>query len=438
MRKIIWLARREYKSAVRTKGFIIGLLLAPLLFGGSGLAFVLLKDRVDTTDKKVAVIDHSGIVADALVMAAADRNGKSIYDQETGKKVRPAYIFEAVEPDLTDLQGQRLELSNRIRRGELHAFIEIGSDVLYPGDDPEKTRISYHAKNAAIDNLRGWMEWPINNHLRHLRLAEAGVEKSSIDRMLSWLGVEGMGLVSMDAETGAVKEAKRSSEAEIILTPIALMMLMYLILLMTTLPLLHSVMEEKTQRIAEVLLGSVRPFEFMAGKILGGIAVSLTASAVYVVGGIITFRLMGMDEYIPYHVLPWFFAFLILAILMYGSIFAALGSACSNSKDAQSLTFPAMLPLIISWFVFMPVLQEPATGFATWFSLFPLCTPMLMMLRLTSPIGIPAWQPWVGLAGVMIFTIMAIWAGGRIFRVGILMQGTPPKFSNLLRWAIRG
>ena len=365
MRKILWLARREYKASVRTKGFIIGLLIAPLVFSGSGLAMFLLKDRVDTTNKHVAVIDHSGQLADVLESVAAERNEKYVYDEETGKKIRPAYIIENVQPNTADPQKQRLELSNRIRSGDLHAFVEIGPDVLHPGDDPERYRILYYAKNAALDNLRGWLEPPINNHLRHLRLTEAGVDESSVGHMLTWLRVEGLGLVSMDTETGQVKEARKSSKAELLLRPIALMMLMYLILLMSTLPLLNSVMEEKTQRISEVLLGSISPFEFMAGKIAGGIAVSFTVAAVYVLGGVITLRLLGLNEYIPYEILPWFFAFLMLAILMYGSIYAALGSACSNAKDAQSLTFPAMLPLIIAWFVFMPVIQEPTTGFAT-------------------------------------------------------------------------
>ena len=130
MRKILWLARREYKASVRTKGFIIGLIIAPLLFSGSGLAFYLLKDRVDTTDKRVAVIDHSELLVDILMTTAEERNAKYVYDEETGKKIRPAYLIEAVEPNLVDPQGQRLELSDRIRRGELNAFVEIGPDVL--------------------------------------------------------------------------------------------------------------------------------------------------------------------------------------------------------------------------------------------------------------------------------------------------------------------
>jgi ABC-2 type transport system permease protein len=437
MRKILWLAKREYKSTVRTKGFIIGLILAPILFSGSGIAFALLKDRVNTNDKKIAVIDRSGIMADVLLRAADERNSNSVYDEE-GKKVKPAYVFEIETPDWSNPHKQRLELSNKIRDGQLHAFMEIGQNVLYPGDDPDSNRISYYAQNAAIDNVRGWIVYPINNFLRESRLLEADVQESEVGRMLSWIYVEGMGLVSVDEATGEIKDARRSSEAEIILVPIAMMVLMYLMLMMSALPLLSSVMEEKTQRISEVLLGSVKPFEFMAGKILGAIAVSLTASGVYVIGGVITIKALGADEYIPYDILPWFFAYMILAILMYGSIFAALGSACNNAKDAQSLTFPALMPLIISWFIFMPALQEPTSSFATYLSLFPLSTPMLMLVRLGSPMDIPMWQPWIGLVGMLLFTYLAIWVGGRVFRVAILIQGTPPKLSRIVKWAIKG
>jgi len=208
--------------------------------------------------------------------------------------------------------------------------------------------------------------------------------------------------------------------------------------MMGAVPLLNSVMEEKTQRIAEVLLGSLKPFEFMMGKVLGGVGVSLTGSVVYVVGGIAMVGAMGFAEFVPYRVLPWFFVFMLLAILMIGSMLAALGAACSDPKDAQSLTLPAMLPVIAPMFVMMPVLREPQSGLATWMSLFPPCTPLLMLARMATPGGVPGWQPWVGLCGVILFTLISVWAGGRIFRMGILLQGKPPKLGEMLRWAIRG
>jgi ABC-2 type transport system permease protein len=437
MRKILWLARREYRVSVRTKGFIIGLIIAPLLMGGGAIAMVLLKDRVDTTDKHIAVVDQSGMVADFLLEAAAERNEKYIFD-ESGKKVRPAYIIEVVEPDYADPNGQRLMLSDKVRSGKLQGFLEIGRDVLHPEGEAESYRMTYHAKNAAMDNARGWLESPINRYLRSMRLTEAGIPDSAVNSMMMWIRVESMGLVSVDAQTGELQKARRSSEVEAFLIPFIMMGLLWMMMMIAVMPLMNAVMEEKTQRISEVLLGSVKPFEFMAGKLLGSIAVSLTAALVYVVGGIIAVKNLGLAQYIPYDILPWFFAYMLLAILMYGAIFTALGSACNNAKDAQSLVIPAIIPIMISWFVIGPIIKEPTAGFAAVLSLIPPCTPMIMLIRMSTPIGVPGWQPWAGLIGVLIFTFIAIWAGGRIFRVGILTQGGAPKFSKLMRWAIRG
>jgi len=438
MRKTLRLALREYKAAVKTKGFIIGLILAPVFMGGGLIAFAVFKDRVDTTDKTVAVVDRSGVVAEALVEAAELRNKKEINDEKTGKKIKPAYFIETVAPDQADPQAQRLQLSDRVRRGELHAFLEIGPEVVHPGEDKEASRIAYHARNAAMDDLRRWMGWPINNQLRTLRLADAGIDESQVKDLFFWANVDGLGLVSVDQASGTIQKARRASEIEAIVVPIVIMMLMMMMVMMSVPGMLHSVMEEKTQRIAEVLLGSIKPFEFMMGKLLAGIAVSLTSSAVYFIGGILYIRHMGFAEYIPYHVLPWFFCYMLLAIIMLGAMAAALGSTCSEAKDAQSLTFPVLMPALIPMFIYFPIVKEPMSRFATWMSLFPPFTPLLMLLRQTTPAGVPLWQPVVGLLGVIAFTILFVWAGGRIFRVALLMQGTPPKLGNIIRWALRG
>lgn len=437
MRKVLKIARREYKASVRTKGFVIGLVVAPILMSGSLIAMMLLKDRVDTTDKHLAVIDRSGVVAAALVEAAESRNAAEVLD-ESGKKVKPAYLLETVEPDDGDPAAQRLALSDRVRSGELYAFLDIGAGVLHPQPDESTGRIYYHAENAALDDLRRWLSWPINNQLRRARMETAGLDVESVPDLFYWVPVEGLGLVSVDARTGAVKDAEKSDEGKALGIPMALMMLLFMMIMMGAMPLLNSVTEEKLQRIAEVLLGSVTPSEFMAGKILGGLGVSLTASLVYVVGGALYLHFMDLKEYIPYDILPWFFVYMISAIVMMGAVLAAVGASVSDPKDAQSLMFPAMLPMMIPMFVWFPVVKEPLSSFSTGMSLIPPFTPMLMLLRQGSPMTIPAWQPWVGLAGVLLTTALAVWAGGRIFRVGILMQGKPPRPADLVRWAIRG
>lgn len=438
MRRTLLFAAREYKAAVRTKGFIIGLIIAPILMSGSLIAFLLLKDRVDTTDKHVAIVDRSGLLARPIVDAAAERNANEITEKETGKKIRPAYLFEVVEPGNADPSSQRLELSNRVRRGELHAFLDIGPAVVHPGDEQDAARIGYYARNPSMDDLRQWVAWPINNQLRKLRLADAGVRESDVPDLFRWIQTEGLSLVSVDEATGKINEAQTSSPLEALLAPIMIMMMMFMMMMMSVPGMLNSVMEEKTQRIAEVVLGSMRPFEFMSGKLLGGIAVSLTSSVVYVVGGTIMVYYMGYEQYVPFHVLPWFFVFMLLAVVMFGALSAALGSTCSEPKDAQSLSFVTILPALIPMFVYFPVVREPMGSFATWMSLIPPFTPVLMVLRLGTPESIPLWQPIVGLIGVLLCTVCFVWIGGRIFRVAILIQGTPPKLANIIRWALRG
>jgi ABC-2 type transport system permease protein len=438
MRKTLKLACREYVASVKTKGFIIGLLLAPIFMGGSLIAFALLKDRVDTADKAVAIIDRSGVLAPALLKAARQRNTDEVHDKENGKKIKPAYLLDKIEPNPEDPRAQRLELSERVRQGHLHAFVDIGADVVHPGSHQDTARITYHAKNAAMDDVRRWLSRPVNDQLRQLRLTDAGLEESQVKDLFRWTNVEGMGLVSRNVDTGKIQSAKRASEIEAILIPIITMMLMFMMVMMNVPGMLHSVMEEKTQRIAEVLLGSIRPFEFMMGKLISGIAVSLTISAVYIVGAVLVVRHMNFQHYIPYQMIPWFFTYMILAVIMMGASALALGSTCSEAKDAQSLTFPTIMPAMICMFVYFPIAKEPMSHFATVMSLIPPFTPFLMLLRQTTPEAIPTWQPIAGLVGVIGCTTLLVWLGGRIFRVAILLQGTPPKLANMLRWALRG
>jgi len=438
MRKLLRLAKREYLASVKTKGFIIMLVLMPVLMGGSGVAMYLLQGQVDTTDKIVAVLDRSGVIADVILAAAKERNDTAVIDNKTGKKIQPAYVFEAVQPEETNSEAQKLELSNSIEKGELHAFLDIGPNVLNLEGDKETFLMAYHAKNAAMDSIRSWLNNTINNHLRMTRMRDAGVDDSQANEILTWIQVEAMGLVSVDEETGEIQAAQKSSEAAAMFVPIILFMLMFMMVMMGAMPLLQSTMEEKTQRIAEVLLGSLTPFEFMGGKVLGGLGVALTGTLFYLSGGIFIVSKMGAADFIPFHIIPWFLVFLIFEIIMVGSMLAALGSACNDPKDAQNLTFPAMIPVMFPMFVFMPILQEPTSAFATWMSLFPWFTPMLMLLRKATPMDIPAWQPWIGLVGVMLVTVLSVWMGGRIFRVGILMQGGAPKIGKLIRWAFRG
>jgi len=438
MRKTLKIALREYKVAVRSKAFLFMIMLMPVFMGGTAGVTALLESRKDTADKRIAVVDRSGVVAAALHEAATKRNTSEIFDEETGKKIAPAYIIEIVPPSAEDPEAQRLTLSNRVGNKELYAFVEIGKDVVHPGDDAQGARITYHAENSVFHDARKWIAQPINNHIRGLRLAEAGLDRATVDELTRWIPAEGLGLLTVDEATGQVKEAERSNEAQAILLPMGLMMLLFMMIMVGATPLVSAVLEEKMQRIAEVLLGSVRPFQLMLGKLLGTVAVSLTVVTIYISGAIAVAYHLDVADHIPFHILPWFVVYQVAAILTFGAMFTAIGSACNDLKEAQSMMMPAWLLVMIPMFVWLPVVKEPLSNLATWVSLIPPFTPMLMLMRQASPAAIPAWQPWAGLAGIIVFTTLCVWAAGRIFRVGILMQGKPPKLSDLARWAVRG
>ncbi len=444
MRKIWIIAVREYNAAVRTKAFIVSVVLMPVFMVGGIVAQKLLKGQVDTTDKKLAVIDHTGQLLESIQMAANARNDKEVIDKETGKKINPKYVIEPIEPNTEDPDDQRLELSNLIREKKLHAFVEIGKDVIEPQSKPDSKsdilpsteRIIYHGESAAIDRMRRWLRDELNPSIKQLRLATRDIDPKVVAQVIRFAQVEPHGLLSMEA--GKVKSEGRKSEGQLMATPIIVMFLMFMMIMIGAPPLINSVLEEKMQRIAEVLLGSVTPFQIMFGKLLGTVGVSLTMVILYVGGGILLAEKIDASQYIPYDLLPWFIVFQVMAIFMFGAMFIAVGAACSDLKEAQSMTMPVMVMVMVPLFVWINVVKEPLSAFSTWMSLVPTCTPLLMLLRQATPASIPIWQPWVGLAGVVVFTIFCVWAAGRIFRVGLLMQGKPPKITDLMRWAIRG
>jgi ABC-2 type transport system permease protein len=438
MRKVLRIAWRDYKAAVCTKGFIVTLVVVPLLMCGGGIVMALMEKRVDTREKKVAVLDRSGLLTRALEEAAERRNSRELHDEKTGKQVRPAYAIEAVEPDEDHLERQKLELSERTRRRELHAFVVIGKGVLHPRRSPEEGRVAYHSENAAMDDVRQWVGGTINDALHKLRLKDAGIAESTVEDLFDYVPAEGFGLVSEDTQTGKIQDAKRAGEIETVLLPMIPVMLLLLLVMLGAMPQIHSVTEEKACRVAEVMLGCVRPFQFMMGKLVGGAAVSFTGACVYAVVGFALIKYQGLQAYVPYAILPWFLAYMVFSIYLFGALLAALGSACNDATETQSVMLPAMLPIIIPMLMIMPVIKEPNGALATGLSLFPLFTPFLMLLRLGTPAGIPAWQPWLGLAGVALTAVFFVWAGGRIFRVGLLMHGAPPKLKNIVRWAVRG
>ena len=297
--------------------------------------------------------------------------------------------------------------------------------------------MKYYSEHAFGDDVRYWFRNIVNDQLRMLRVAELNLEAEQTADLFRYLNVEAMGLVTVDKKTGEQVAAEESNELQSFLVPYVVTLLMFMLVMMSAIPLLSSVMEEKSEKIAEVLLGSITPFQFMMGKVMGGVGVSLTTAAIYVGAAIFTLNQLGYESLIPFDILPWFFIFTIFFIVMVGSGMASLGATANDNKDAQSLTFPGIIPVILPMFIMIPVIQDPGGPLATTLSLIPPFTPTMMMIRLATTVTIPLWQPIVGLMGVILFTLFTVWIGARIFRTAILIQGQKPTVANLFKYAFK-
>jgi ABC-2 type transport system permease protein len=442
MRKILLMAKRDYVESVKSKAFILGLIVAPLLFGGGFLGIALIKKRPDLRDRHVVILDHTRVAADLIVRAAAEKNEKELYEKGTRQQIAPRYRFETVAP-AADPKEQRLALSDRVRSRELIAFLEIWPQALEPepANQPASAkappRIAIYSNSTGVDNARNWLRDPVNRGIRQVHLRQLGVPVDRQDVLLQGVPLDAMSLLARDTKTGAVQAAKKSDGTEIA-APLGLVMLLTMIVMVGTAPMLSAVTEDKNQRIFEMLLGLATPFELMAARVLAALGRALTSSAFYIVGAILVLQGMSMLGVVQFELLPWFFVYLIAHVVMLCSFAAALGAACSSPQDAQNLAVVLIAPIMIPYFLLVPVMEAPNGPFATAISLIPPFTPPMMLLRQALPTGVSWWQPWLGLVLVVAWTIAGTWAAARIFRIAILMQGQAPKIREMARWALRG
>jgi ABC-2 type transport system permease protein len=376
-------------------------------------------------------------VAPALLREAAAKNTKEGYDKTTHAQTAALYVLESVAPSPAT-EEQRLALSDRVRGRELFAFLEIWPEALNPARELKAPAhaAAYYTNAAGIDTSRNWLRDPLNRAVRGVQLAQLGVDSGHLEDLLAAVPMDPLSLLARDPKTGVVEAAKKKDEVAEFAVPFGMVMLLTMVVMVGTAPMLSAVTEDKNQRIFEMLLGLVTPIELMAARVLAALGRSLTSSAFYVLGAVLVLQGMAMIGTMPFGLLPWFFVYLVADVVMLSSFAAALGAACSSPQDAQNLATVLIAPVMIPFFFMMPVMTSPNGTMAIVMSLFPPFTPVLMLLRQAMPAGIPGWQPWVGLLGTVLWAFGGTWLAGRIFRVGILMQGQPPKLSELVRWAM--
>ena len=442
MKKVLAIARSEYLQAIRSKAFIIGLLAMPLLMGGSILFQLMVKDQVDLTDRHCAVVDPTGELLAVLQAAAQERNAEEIWevDEDSAAQAtaddavareqrRPRFLIEGFVPG----SGDRADvlLSERVEADELQGFVLLDPDVMQPR--AMERPLAYHTDEPTFTELPNWIEEVVNEEVRRKRFEEAGLDRELVSTLSRRVPLSTWGLVSQ-RDDGSVEEAEEENDIRTFAIPFAGLMLLFMLIMTTAPQLMNQVLEEKMQRISEVLVSSVSPFQLMLGKLLGSVAVSLTLAALYVGSILWAVHYWEVSHFVPTEAYFWFLAMLVFALLMYGSLFSALGSACSELRDAQSLMMPVMVMLMVPLFAWNAVLESPNGTLATALTYFPTATPMLLLVRVLAPPGPPAWEYLAAPLMCVATTIALVWASGKIFRIGVLAQGQTPSFRNLIGW----
>jgi ABC-2 type transport system permease protein len=418
VRKLRLIVKREYLTRIRTKGFIIGTILVPLI----GLAFCLLiiylVNHKPTKSMRLVIVDDSGTLAQPITQGldAKLENGKPEFN----------IVETIVQPASPDAVHQ--DLRARINAEKIDAYLWIPRDP--------KQSFELHMRNPDNFSLIGPLSGAVDQAVISRRLTERGVHLDDIKTILHGADLKLMKV----SETGEAEEKGQS-----IGIAIALVVLLYTALLMYGIITMRSVLEEKTTRTMEVLISAVRPFELLAGKILGVALAAFTQFAIWMISTALLFSYgtlaaLGMGQgsamsgvHIPISLVLYAGIFFIGGYFLYSSMFAAIGAACSNDQDAQQLQWIAMAPLVFCMVIYSMVLNDPTSTASVVLSEIPFFAPVLMALRISLQTP-PAWQIALSLFLLLITTVATIYASAKIYRVGILMYGKRPSLVEMFRW----
>ncbi|MEI3528240.1 MAG: ABC transporter permease [Alistipes sp.] len=435
MSNVSIIIQREFNERVRKKSFIITTILMPVLMIVLMIAPALIMEYSRGEQKTIAVIDDSGLVAPQL---------------QSNEELR-------FEP--TDLTTEEARRSLTDRFGVLY----IGSDIL---ENPSDVKLYANASSSLS------IESNITGQIEDILEAEK-LKAYHIDNLQQILDEVKTTVTLQTFRNDKSQEAESQAQSSTVATAAGYILgfVLYMFLLIYGSMVMQSVIEEKNNRVLEVVVSSVRPFDLMLGKILGVALVAVVqvliwGVLIFAVGAIVLPQLMpaemmagvqAMQQGMPDaaamgdmdpemlqavaavtdtgYILKIFVCLLLFVFggyLLYSAMFAAVGSAVDNVQDASQLQMPVTLPIILALLMMLAVIKDPNSSLAFWFSIIPFTSPVVMMARI--PYDIPLWEIVLSLVVLYASFVAMVWFAGKIYRVGIFMYGKKPTFKELLKW----
>lgn len=412
----LWaIVRREYLARVRTKAFVIGTVLGPLLMAGM-MIVPALAARSKGKPLRVAVLDATGELREPVEAALRDArvDGRARFDVQTGAAV----ATEASEG----------ELKQAVLDKRLDGYLAL------PADAVASAAASYYGRNVTNRIDLRTMERSVSAVLVSRRLASAGLDPARVKGLTRELDMKTIRLT---------EQGEREDQGAAMVLALILLMILYASILMWGQAVLTSVIEEKTSRVVEVLASGVPPTALLLGKLLGVGAAGLTQFLVWSLSllGVSlaaagSIGSLSMPEVTPL-MLGSFVLFFLLGFLFYAALYAAIGSSVNTVQEAQGLVFPVMLPIILSMVSFPAVLEAPEGPLAVTLSMIPGMSPLVMFLRIVV-LTPPLWQILLSIALLVLGILAVVWIAARVYRVGILMYGKRPTFPEIVRWVRHG
>lgn len=460
MIKTMTVAIREFLATVVTKGFLLGILLPPLLMGFAiGLMPILMNKAAPKVEGTVAIIDRTGGTLESglkdafdperLAAKRAERNKKNT---EQISKVMPAQTAQSkqamelaanaggVGPSLTleflsstaDAEAEKKRMMESDGKGESKvanprlALAVIPESSTNPDATGKFEGYDLFVAPKLDPEVQGDIRDQIGQAVIDQRIHVAGLDPKQI-RGLTERPKGETKVVTAEGE-------KEANQAAAFLLPMGFMMLLWISVFTGGQYLLTSTVEEKSSRVMEVLLSAVSPMQLMVGKIVGQMAVSLVILTLYMGAGVAGLIYANQGHLLELMKFVYVGIYFLIAFFLVASMMAAIGSAVNDMREAQALMGPVMIALVIPMMLWLPLSRNPNSVFAQVCSFVPPISPFVMVIRIAGSEKIPFWQVPTSIAVGLLAVWFAAWAAAKIFRIGVLMYGKPPNFSTLVRW----